>query len=164
MISEEQWGRVRKFFNHSFWTNFHYALATVNPDGSPHVTPIGSFLLRERPVGVFFEVFTSQLPQNLDRDQRVCLLAVNSGWGFWSRSFFKGKFVGPPAIRLIGMAGPRRRAQPEEVAAWLRRMFFFRHLKGYRYFFKDLSFLREIRFHQILPIQAGEMTAGLSFP
>ncbi|VAW52449.1 hypothetical protein MNBD_GAMMA06-1212 [hydrothermal vent metagenome] len=39
------WHEVKSFFKSAFSSSFHFAIATVNENGEPHVTPIGSFNL-----------------------------------------------------------------------------------------------------------------------
>ena len=53
----ENWKVIKRLFNRSFNSSFHYALATVNDKGEPHVTPIGSLILLEPGHGVYFEEF-----------------------------------------------------------------------------------------------------------
>ena len=43
---DEQWETARALVNRAFRNSLHYAFASVNADGTPHVTPIGSMLLR----------------------------------------------------------------------------------------------------------------------
>jgi len=53
--------------------------------------------------------------QNLDRDQRICVLAVTGGFWFWLKALFRGRFDAHPGLRLTGHAGARREATEEEV-------------------------------------------------
>ena len=39
------WPTATGVFKRSFRSSFHYSVATVGPDGAPHVTPIGSVML-----------------------------------------------------------------------------------------------------------------------
>ena len=96
-----QWPWLRSLFREAFSSSLHFSLASVNADGSPHVTPIGSVLLGEPGRGLYFEVFTRELPRNVHRDSRMCILAVNSSWGLWLRALWAGRFPHPPAVRLI---------------------------------------------------------------
>ncbi len=58
------------------------------------------------------------MPENLRRNPRVCILAVNADKLFWVRSLMDGKFSAPPAVRLMGTVGELREATSEEIAAW----------------------------------------------
>ena len=49
---------------------FDFSVASIRPDGHPHVTPIGSLMLRPDRTGIFIEKFTSTLPNNLEHDAR----------------------------------------------------------------------------------------------
>ncbi len=93
MPLDEQWETAWALVNRSFRSSLHYAFASVNADGTPHVTPIGSLILREdEPTGFYFELFTKQLPHNLDQQPRVCILAVNSSKWFWLRGVVPWSF------------------------------------------------------------------------
>jgi len=159
----ENWKEIRGIFKRSFTSSFHYALATVNADGTPHVTPIGSLLLdREEARGVYFEIFTSRTRKNVEANPNICVLAVNSAMGFWLKSLMKGKFVEPPGARLYGKAGPRRLATPEEIAHWHRRTGFLRRLKGYDMLWGNLTYVREVAFTRYEPVLMGRMSSPRS--
>ncbi len=78
-LTVQQWDTMRKIFRNAFNSSFHYAIATVNKDGTPHVTPIGSLMLGDDRQGFYFEGYVSALARNLEHNKRVCVLAVNSG-------------------------------------------------------------------------------------
>lgn len=78
-ITDEDWAMVRRLVPRTIRSSLHCSIASLNPDGSPHVTPIGSFLPTEKGRGVYFDAFNAQLSANVDRDPRVTILAVNGG-------------------------------------------------------------------------------------
>lgn len=98
-----------------------YAIATVNEDGEPHVTPIASLILGKPGHGLYFEEFTRQLTHTLKRNKQVCVLAVNSSRWFWIKSLISGRFSSPPAVRLHGTAGEIREATETEIKLWKNR-------------------------------------------
>ena len=158
---DEQWQTAWALVKRSFRSSLHYAFASVNADGTPHVTPIGSLLLREdAPSGFYFELFTKQLPHNLEQQPQVCILAVNSSKWFWLRALFLGRFPSPPAVRLRGTVGARRQATPAEMALWRKRIGWSRWLKGHQLLWGNLRFVRDIHFESIEPVRLGEMTQG----
>lgn len=93
------WETIRAVFEEGYKSCVHFAVATVNEDGSPHVTPIGSLILREDRTGFYFEENPTRMPCNLDRNLRVCILAVNADKAFWGESLIEGKFATPPGRR-----------------------------------------------------------------
>ena len=97
----ENWTDIKAIFRESFKSSFHSAIATVNENGEPHVTPIGSLILSKPGFDFYFERFTRQLPRNLDESRQVCVLAVNSSRWFWLKSLLGGRFPSVPAIRFI---------------------------------------------------------------
>ena len=155
------WAMANRTFRRAFRSSFHYAMATVGENGAPHLTPIGSVLLNDPGRGIFFDIFSSQLSQNLDRDPRVCVMAVDSGKSFWLASLIRGRFTAPPALRLTGTAGPRRPATPSEQQRWLRRVRPLRRLKGHQALWGDLTHVRDLTFHTAIPVQLGTMTRHL---
>jgi len=68
---ELQWARIRRVFRTAFNSSLRYAIATVDPDGMPHVTPIGSILLLEPDSTICFEEFTARLPAHLQENARI---------------------------------------------------------------------------------------------
>jgi hypothetical protein len=54
-------------FSRNSRAQLHFGVASINEDGSPHVTPIGSLVLGDEGYGVYFERYPTKLPQNLRR-------------------------------------------------------------------------------------------------
>lgn len=152
------WKECKEVFRRAFRSSFHYSVATVGADGEPHVAPIGSVLLTGPGRGIYFDIFTSDLSDNVDRDPRVCILAVDSGKWFWFRSLLGGRFIAPPGVRLVGTAGPRRPATDEEKQRWLRRVRAVRRLRGHRLLWSDLEYVRDLEFTGSEPVRLGRMT------
>ncbi len=68
-ITDEEWALVRRLVPpRTIRSTFHCSIASLNEDGSPHVTPIGSFLPRQKGHGVYFDKFNTRLAVNVDRD------------------------------------------------------------------------------------------------
>lgn len=152
------WEEITRLFEASFRSSLHFSIATVTSDGLPHVTPIGSLILTQENKGVYFEQFTTQMPKNFIHQNRVCVLAVNSSRWFWFKSLLRGRFSTPPALRLTGTVGARRKATDHELKLWHRRISFLKNLKGYNLLWKDMLMVREITFDACLPVRLGAMT------
>lgn len=161
MDPSENWNEVKRLFRDSFRSSFHYAVATVDEDGRPHVTPIGSLILGEPGTGFYLERFPRNLPRNLGNDDHVCILAVNSGRWFWLRSLVGGKFPRPPAVRLFGVAGALRPASEQEIALWRKRVRPVAFSRGHARMWRDMDMVREIRFTHMEPVHLGSMTHAL---
>jgi hypothetical protein len=153
------WKEIRRVFGKAMG---NYAIATVNEDGSPHVSPIGSVILRDNMTGFFFEEYPRNLPRNLESNNRVCILAVNFSKLFWVRSFLLGRYPTPVAVRIMGRTSERREATEQEIAqfrsipwVWLFRTL---RLKGYERGWKPLRHVRDIHFDSFEPVHAGVMT------
>ena len=157
-IDGPNWETASGVFKRAFRSSFHYSIATVGPDGEPHVTPIGSVMLTEPGRGIFFDVFASHLSQHLDNDPRVCVMAVDTTKRFWLTAFARGRFDSPPAIRLAGTAGPRRTPTTEELQRWLRRVRSVRRFKGHSLLWGNRMHVRDLEFEAAIPVRLGAMT------
>jgi hypothetical protein len=158
MRLESNWKQIRRLFGHAFASSLHYSMATVTPEGLPHVTPVGSLVLREVGHGVYFEEFTRRMPENFRTNQNVCVLAVRSGVVFWLWSLLRGGFATPPAIRLHGTVGAPRAATEEEMRVWQRRVRKLRYTRGHRMMWARMSTVRDVYFTRVDGIHMGEMT------
>ena len=158
----KHWAAIREIFDEAYKSCLHFAMATVNEDGSPHVTPIGALFLRENQTGFYFDEYPSKMPENLKRNPRVCILAVNADKLFWVKSLMEGKFLAPPAVRLMGTVGEVREATGEEVDAWQERTALAKGMQGYHLLWDRFGGrVRDIQFESFEPVHLGEMTQGL---
>ena len=160
-ITDQQWEIIGKLFSRTFQTSFHYAVATVNADGAPHVTPVGSLILRDKGKGFFFEEYLGATARNLQKDKRICVLAVHTSRWLLFTALLQGRFTSPPAIRLVGTVGEKREATPEEMQLFHRRVGRYHFLKGYDLLWSRLRFVRDVTFDAALPVGIGVMTARL---
>jgi hypothetical protein len=161
MEIEANWPLIKRVFNNAFKSSFHYAIASVSPDGEPHITPIGSLILRAPGEGFFFEAFTQRLPAHLQHNDRVCVLAVNSSLWFWLKSLLLGRFATPPSLRLYGQVGEARAASEQEIALWQRRVRRLSATRGHALMWRDMSQVREVRFARMEAVHIGAMTRHL---
>jgi hypothetical protein len=152
------WSSIIQHFNRSFSTNFHVSIASVDENNYPTVTPIGSLFLNRDQTGFYFEKYPSRLPQHARGNNNICVLAVNSSAVFWLRALFKGKFHKSPAVKLYGQLGERRKATERELRKLKKRMSATRGLKGHKYLWGDMAYVREIIFTKAEQINLGKMT------
>lgn len=160
-LTAQQWDFMKKIFDDAFNSSFHYAVATVNRDGTPHVTPIGSLMLGDDRRGFYFEGYVDALSRNLQHNNRVCVLAVNSGTWSLLKSFIRGRLTAPPGVRLMGTAGERREATEQELDSFHRRFRRYRMFKGYDRLWGKLKYVREIAFDAYEPVRIGALTRGI---
>ena len=157
----KHWDTIQTVFQESRRSSTHYAVATVNEDGSPSVAPIGALFLREDKTGFYFAEFPLRMSKNLLRNPRVCILAVNSNPSFWQKSVLVGKFETPPGVRPMGSVGKKREATEEEIAMWQNHVKLARGTKGYDLMWKNMRTVRDIYFDSFEPVLMGEMTQDL---
>jgi hypothetical protein len=161
MEIEDNWQKIREHFKRSFRSNFHVSIASVDIDGNPTATPIGSLFLNDDLTGFYFEKYPQNLPIHAEDNNRVCVLAVNSNKLFWLNSLFQGKFSSYPGVKLYGGLGVRREATEEEIKRLKRRMKATKGLKGNSYLWGDMMSVREIVFSRAEKINLGDMTRSL---
>ena len=154
----ENWPTIKQVFRRAFRSSFHYAISCSGNNGEPHVTPIGSLILTAPGKGFYFEEFPRKLPEILETNPRVCVLAVDSSPWYWIRSLLTVQFKQPPSIRLSGRVGDLRPATDEEIGRWHRRVRWFRGSKGHDYLWKRMAQVRDIEFDQVQDINLGSMT------
>ncbi len=155
------WDSIRKHFNKSFRSNFYVSVASVDSNNNPTITPIGSMFLNDNQTGFYFEKFISKLPENAKTNTKICVLGVNSDRFFWIKSLFSGRFSKHPAIKLYGELGNKRKATSKEISRLNRRMKATNGLKGNSYLWKNMEYIREIRFTKAEKINLGKMTNHL---
>ncbi len=138
------------------------AVASVNADGSPHLTPIGSVWL-DREVGkaMLFQRFTRKLPENAQREERICLLATRNDAWFWIKALLSGRFSEPPGVRIFARLGPPRAARAEEIARFHNRMKLFRWTRGFRLLWADLRLARDLEIESVAPVVIGPMSPAV---
>jgi hypothetical protein len=152
------WADIRKHFNKSFRTNFHVSIASADKYNNPTVTPIGSLFLNNNQTGFYFEKFPTKLPENSKTNNHICVLGVNSSTFFWLTSLFTSQFKSCPAIKLYGQLGERRKATEIEKKRLDSRMRVTRWLKGNKYLWGNMEYVREIKFTKAEKINLGKMT------
>ena len=157
-----QWPAIRRLAVRTRRTSLAFSIASVDQNGHPWVTPIGSLMFdRDRPRAVYFELLTQRLSTHLDQDPRVVVLGVDSGKWLWLKSFLSGRFSSPPGVRLVGKALPRRAPTNEEIQRWYRITGVGRKTRGGRMLWTTCRWAREIEFESIEPVSVGPMTRGL---
>jgi hypothetical protein len=161
MNIKDNWQKVKKVLESGQASTIYCSIATVNPDGSPHITPVGTVFLRDNQTGYFFDHYAESLGQNIDQNPNVCIMAVNSGRFFWLRSLLKGKFVAPPGVRLYGTVGPIREATEEEIEKIEKRVKPTKWMKGARMLWTDFTHVRDIEFSRYKPITYPMMMEGM---
>lgn len=152
------WKKIRTHYNKSFKSNFYVSIASVDKNNNPTVTPIGSLFLNDNQTGFYFERFPTKLPAHSKNNKSICVLAVNSNRFFWIKSLFNEKFSTPPAIKLYGELGEKRKATTKEISRLNRRMKLTKGLKGNTYLWKNMDYVREVKFMSAEQINLGEMT------
>jgi hypothetical protein len=161
MDIQTNWTEIRRHFNKCFKTNFHVSIASVDQEGNPTVTPIGSLFLNGNQTGFYFEKFPSKLPANSKDHKNICILGVNSNTLFWLTALFKGKFDSFPAIKLYGQLGDKRKATEIEITRLNKRMRATKWLKGNDLLWGKMEFVRDITFTKAEKINLGRMTENL---
>ena len=86
MDIEKDWLKIQKHFIKSFQSNFHVAIASVDQNHLPTITPIGSLFLNNDQTGFYFEKYAFRLSRCAETNPNICIMAVYSNTWFWIRS------------------------------------------------------------------------------
>ncbi|UGT42576.1 pyridoxamine 5'-phosphate oxidase family protein [Nocardia yamanashiensis] len=164
MKLDENWDQIRDVVSRGKRSTGHFAIASVDSRGRPHVTPVGTFFLRDDLTGFYFEQYTSTLAQHLNANPQVCVMAVDRSSWFWLRSLLEGRFSAPPGVRLYGTAGARRLATAAELELVAKTVKPARWLKGGRLLWSDFSHVRDISFTEFRPVRYPVMMSHLWQP
>ncbi|HIE41467.1 MAG TPA: pyridoxamine 5'-phosphate oxidase family protein [Candidatus Aenigmarchaeota archaeon] len=133
------------------------SIASVDANNHPTVTPIGSLFLNDNQTGFYFEKFPSKLPKHAEQNNSICVLGVNSNRWFWIKSLYKVVFKDPPAIKLYGTLGKRRKATEIETNRLARRMRATKRLEGHDYLWGEMCYVRDVAFTRVESIKLGKM-------
>jgi hypothetical protein len=153
-ITEPDWEIIRRVLSDGFASSFHFAVASLGEDGAPHVTPIGSVVLGPPGQGLWIEEYASGLSRRLERDPRVCVMALNAGRWNLLKALWRGEVREPFGVRLHGTVGARRDATERELARFRRRVHPLRFLRGHDLLWgKHLRSVREVVFDGFEPVR-----------
>ena len=153
-MNPQEWNAARKLINRSL----SVTVCTVDSEGGPHATPIGSLMLHpSEPRGYWLEKYTTGMPRNLEEDNRIQILVTESGMVYWFKSLWKGAFASAPALRLKGTAGPLRRATDSEINRFLKKVKYAKSLKGHGMLWTQMAMARDVSIEEILPVKVGKM-------
>jgi len=157
MQIQEHWPEIRRVVENGQRSTLHCAIGSVDPEGMPHVTPVGTVFLRDDQTGFYFDAHTSTLARNIEVNPEICLMAVNARPMFWLRSLLGGRFVSPPGVRLYGTVGALRPATEEELQRIEARMRSTRWTRGSRLIWSSFTQVRDIKFTAFRPVSYPAM-------
>ena len=160
--TQQHWPQIRAVFGGALGSSLHYAVASVDDAGRPHVTPIGSVMLSGGGRGLFFQLFTSGLPRRIAGNPNIAIMAVNSGRWFWLKGLVAGRFQAPIGVRLNAtVVGPPRPVTELEQQRFEKRIRGLRRLKGAQRLWSDPGIARDFVVHSADTIELGATTRGL---
>jgi uncharacterized protein len=148
--------------DHVLRSSSHCSIASVNPDGTPHITPIGSVFLTEPGAGFYMDMFNKQLAENVQANPRVMILGVDSSKPMWLVSLLRGRFVRPPGVRLTATVGARRPSTEEERKRLHSALGPLVRTPGGRLLWQNLPYVRELSIDSVVPLRIGRMTGSHS--
>ena len=157
----KHWPQILRALAEGKKSNRFFSIATVNSDGTPHVTPIGHVFFNDDMTGYYFDQYSEVMPKNFEKNKNICLMSVNSNTFFWLKSLFSGRFSMSPAIRIMGTVGDKRDASKEEVEKLKKSIAITSGLKGHKLLWGDLTKVRDMRFTSFSPAKYPTMCEKL---
>lgn len=161
MDLQQHWPQVLQVLRSGKQSSKHFAIATVDPSGNPHVTPIGHAFFRDDMTGYYFDAYSRAMPRNFEHNPRICLMAVNSGAWFWLKALGRAQFDAAPAVRLFGEVGPQRDATADEQRTLQQSIRLTRSLPGHKLLWGALTRVRDMAFSSFSPAEYPAMCEGL---
>ena len=161
MELSKHWNDITAILQQGKKTNKHFAIATVDEQGNPHVTPIGHVFFRDDMTGYYFDAYSKAMPQNFQGNKKICLMAVNSSSLFWLKSLIKGEFESAPAVRVYGEVGEPRQATNAELEEYRKSIRITRFFKGHKLLWQNLDRVRDIKFTDFKPAEYPVMCEQL---
>lgn len=154
-VLHARWPEIRALRKRTLFA----AIATVDEDGLPHVTPVGSvFLHPTEPRGYYHPLMVKALRRHLRERRRFSLLFVDPAVRTWLPALVKGRFDRLVAARLTGYAdGPPRRATEDEVERWKRVVRPVRWTRGHDLMWSKVTLTQELVFDGYRPVSFGPM-------
>jgi predicted pyridoxine 5'-phosphate oxidase superfamily flavin-nucleotide-binding protein len=157
-ITDEHWDKITAYYPKLIKSSMFCSIASVDAEGHPNVTPIGTVFFNNDKTGFYFDMHTKALSKNIENNPEVCLLFVNTSKLFWFKSLLRNKFTQPSGFKLMGRVGKKRQATEAEKTRFEKMIRRMRKLKGYQTLWANHEYVREISFFEYFPIQTGEMT------
>jgi len=151
MDISKNWHEILNVLRKGKQSNKFFSIATVDENGNPHVTPIGHVYFRNNMTGYYFDAYSKAMPKNFITNNRICLMAVNSGNWFWLTSLLRGRFASAPAVRLFGEVSDARDATAEEIEILKNSIKITSKLKGHELLWGDLTRVRDMTFTDFSP-------------
>jgi hypothetical protein len=139
----------------------YFSIATVTPEGDPHVTPIGHAFFRDDMTGYYFDAYSQAMPRNLAHNPRICLMAVSTSTRLWLPALVKAQFGAPPGVRLFGEVSAPRAATEAERRQLADSIRLTRSLRGHQLLWGDLQRVRDMRFDGFAEVRYPVMCEGL---
>jgi hypothetical protein len=161
MDLQQHWPQVLDVLRSGKKSSKHFAIATVDPSGNPHVTPIGHAFFRDDMTGYYFDAYSRAMPNNFEHNPRICLMAVNSGTWFWLNALRHARFDTAPAVRLFGEVGAQRDATAHERHTLQQSIRLTRGLPGHKLLWGSLTRVRDMTFSSFSPAEYPVMCEGL---
>ncbi len=156
-ITSADWEIIRGIFGGAFASSFHFAVGSLGEDGSPNLTPIGSLVLGDVGRGFYFDGYAAGLGRRVERDSRVCVMAVDASRWRMIQALWRGEARRPYGVRLHGTVGERRPATAAELERFQRRVRPLRFLRGHALLWGHLRTVRDVRFHAFEPVRIASL-------
>jgi len=164
-IDTATWEQARRTVAAAMRSSLACTIASVDADGRPHATPIGSVTLLPEPGrAVYFDVFNARLARNIEHDPRVCILAVDARKRVWLGALVRGRFNAPAGLQFDAVVGPRRPITDVELDRFHRDVGPLLRTRGGRAVWSDVRFARDVTIESVRPLRLGALTRAERAP
>ena len=144
-LTPHNWKHIKSVISLAQKSSMYCSIATVDSNGMPTITPIGTLFLREE-IGqaFFFNTYSSTIEHNISQNPHICIQDVNNSRTFWIKSMLQGLFNNMPGVRLYGEIKARRPATSEELALVEKRIKALKWTKGGQLIWSSFSHVHDV--------------------
>ena len=162
MILEKDWKNIQHVFSSAQKSSLHASIATVDSLGQPSITPIGTIFFNDDQTAYFFDTYTDKLSENLFKNSKACIQAINTNKWFWLSSFIKGHFDQYFGVRLYVEIGDLRPATEQEKLAVAHRTKPLQWTKGSQLIWSEFTQVRNVKINTFRWVKYPKMMEHLN--
>lgn len=130
------------------------SVVTKEHHDGPHELPIESLMLSATPGRAVYVVTpgTAELSRRLDTNPALSVIGRATKRSTPFHRLTRRRLGG---VELIGRAGTRRRATPDELMRWQAALASSEEVNGFPVRVGTYAYIRELRFHAVVPLESG---------
>ena len=160
-IEQAHWDQLKPLAGRVIGSSLHFAISTINPDGTPHVTPIGSLILTDPGKAYFFRGIHTKVTEEPGQRQSGCCSGRDIEFSPMAAIPHNGSFQVSTRVSAAWQGRRASRIDAGRKSRWRRRVRLLKWTRGNDVLWGNLETVRELHFHSVAAVEMGRMTANL---